>query len=502
MSRRTEKALTTAAFIYGHVALSLFASFVVTRYVIHQLGEALYGGWLASVAFFSFAAMADCGVFAIYPWLVADADGRRDESRLRALIGQGLWMGVGVMLCYAVAVAVMWPLASRFVQFGEAMRGPLLAFVALTAAAYPLRWAVPAVFGLQDAAWAGAANLIQPLIQIAVVLSLTYAGYGLFGLALGTTTATLGAAVIGFTRLRATRGDLARVAPRPHLPVLKDLWRNGLGAWLGALGWLLASSSDLVVLAYLGLGPQVAAYAVTGRLALTLMQLAWALPDSANVGLAHLRAEGDPSRVRRVVEMMVRANLLLIGGVSCLVLAVNPAFVPLWVGPSLFAGETLHLLFVTNVVVLTFSHAVLVPIGVIGSRRAAGTLQLVSSLAQVGLAVALGRGMGPSGVALASPICTAVLVLPVGAYLLGRMVGRDGLKAIGRAALSFVLRWLPVAAASWWAGRTLIAGRGWPAVLAGAAASGVLYLLVLRPMFRELPWQGRIGAVLRRLRII
>lgn len=496
-----------AAFTYGHVALSLVVSFAVTRYVIAQVGGGLYGAWLATAAFFGYAAMADLGVFAIYPWLVADADGRKDAGRLRALIGQGPWMGLTVAGLYALVVGVLWVLYPSFVKLAGDLRAaalaPALVFVALTAAAYPLKWAVGAVYGLQDAAWTGASNVLQPLFQLVVIGGLTFAGFGLFGLAVGTAGAPLVACLVTGARLRASRPELFKLDRAPDRRTLRELFREGSGAWISSTGWLLAMTSDLVVLAFLELSPAVAGYALTSRLARTLMNLSWALPDSANVGLAHLNAEGKPERVRSVVATLGLANLLLIGGASCLVLCVNATFVPLWVkDPGLYAGDAMTLLFVAEVVVLSAGHALLVPLGVLGHRHAVGWLQMGASVLQVGLAVGLGRLAGPVGVASAGALATAAVVLPVGSALIARHLGRECLAALGKVALRWLPRWLPVAAACWWAGRALVPHAGWPGVVAGGALAGVVYLLALRPLFRELPWGGKMGGLLRRLRVI
>ncbi|HVE81670.1 MAG TPA: hypothetical protein VND93_02435, partial [Myxococcales bacterium] len=381
---------------------------------------------------------------------------------------------------------------------------PVAAMVGLTILAYPLRWATSAVYGLQDAVWTGAANVLQPLVQVAIIVGLAEAGHGLLGLAVGTAAPPLIGSLVTWARLRTSRPSLARLARAPAPPLLRELFREGSRAWVGAVGWLLAVNSDLLVLRFLGFPFTVATvYSVTALLPSMLMNLAWTLPDSANVGLAHLKAEGSPERVRSVVAMLALANLLLIGGVSCLVLCVNPTFVPLWMkDPGLYGGEALNLMFVADVVVLSAGHALLVPMGVLGHRRAAGLLQLCASLAQLVLAAGLGRAAGPAGVAAAGPLITALLVLPVGAVLIGRYLGKEAVRALGAVAARWLPRWAPVAAACWWAGRTVIPRAGWPGVVAGAALAGMAYLLALRPLFRELPWGGRAGTWLRRLRVI
>ena len=60
-----------------------------------------------------------------------------------------------------------------------------MATIALTTAAYPLRLFVALRTGLQDYSFLGVLSLAQTLSAVVITVSLTYAGNGLYGVALG-----------------------------------------------------------------------------------------------------------------------------------------------------------------------------------------------------------------------------------------------------------------------------------------------------------------------------
>ena len=79
--------------------------------------------------------------------------------------------------------------------------------------------------------------------------------------------------------------------------------------------------------------------AMTAKLGQMMTQMSWVPGDSSLVGLAQLSGEQQPDRLRQAVAAVFRVYLALATGGTCILLAVNGAFVSGWVGPHLFAGS-------------------------------------------------------------------------------------------------------------------------------------------------------------------
>src|SRR4051812_49736508 len=91
---RTHRASIAASFAYLQFALSIVVGLGLVPFVLHRVGERLYGFWLASGEVLAYAAMADLGVMGVVPWLIAEADGRSDRRA-----NQG---GMGTSACGAL----------------------------------------------------------------------------------------------------------------------------------------------------------------------------------------------------------------------------------------------------------------------------------------------------------------------------------------------------------------------------------------------------------------
>ena len=185
----------------------------------------------------------------------------------------------------------------------------------------------------------------------------------------------------------------------------------------------LMERSSAVVLAFLGSPATVPVLVCTSRVGQMLTQLTWALPDSALVGLAQLGGENQQARLREVMLSIVRLHLIVSCLMACAVLAVNPAFVRIWVGEKFFGGLLLNLLLAVEVISASFVHGVLTVIGAQSHRLSIGLATLWQGAVYLALALALTRRFSLPGLLTADLLSTMLSTLPVGLWLLRSAYG-------------------------------------------------------------------------------
>ncbi|MDQ3346359.1 MAG: hypothetical protein M3545_00165 [Acidobacteriota bacterium] len=425
---RTHRASIAASFTYLQFALSIVVGIALVPFVLQSVGERLYGYWLASGEVLAYAAMADLGVMGVVPWLVAEADGRGDRRAIQRVMSTAVCAALFVSALYGVLVVVLWHLAPSILTLTPADRasiaGPLTVIACVTAIVLPLRVAGSTLIGLQDVKFYGATSTAMWATDLVVTVALLLKGYGLYALAFGAAVPSLVSAVVMLLRLRAIAPDLLHRWPRPSLSAVARLFREGFGAWLGAWGWRLSIATDAIVLASLGHPVWITMLAMTAKLGQTMTQMSWVPGDSSLVGLAHLSGEQRPERLREAVSAVFRVYLALATGGTCILLAVNGAFVTGWVGGHLFAGAPVNVALAALIIVSTFSHGMAVVVSALGSRLHVGIAALVSGVVQVCLALVLGRRFGLIGIPLASLCAQGIVLIPL---LLPALANRSGL---------------------------------------------------------------------------
>lgn len=425
---RVRIAALTASFNYVQYGLAIASGLILVPLTIDAVGARSYGLWLATGELLGYAGMVDLGVLGVLPWMVAEADGRRDRTRLRELVANGAAVGLVVGLGYAVVAALLWTLVPAAVNVPAGDRAslarPLLLLVAVTAVAYPLRTFTALLTGLQDALFNGVLSLAQSAAYFLVaVIGLTH-GWGLYALALASAASTTVAVGSSLARTIITAPDLLRGWPRPQAATIRFLLSNGIGVWIAGFGWRLVAASTSMVIALVGRTEWVAIYACTSKLSAVATQLAWVLPDSGLIGLSQLHGEGRPQlRVRGVVMMIIRLHLVLAGTTACAVLAFNPAFVTSWVGSGYYGGSALNFWLAAGVVASSLVHALVTTASVLGNRLKVGAATLANGVVQTALAFLFGAWWSLGGIAAASVVAALATSAPAGLALLKASTG-------------------------------------------------------------------------------
>lgn len=413
---RVHRASIAAAFAYFQFSLTILVGIVMVPFVLDRIGPTLYGYWLASGEVLAYAAMADLGILGVMPWMIAQADGRKDRDGIRQLLSTGCVAALMVSAVYLGLVLVLWNIAPAVLKLQPLERdliaGPLALIAGVTAVVLPMRVAYSALIGLQDVRYCGIVTTVSWALDAALTVILLLNGFGLWSLAIGASvpsTLTAAAAVI---RLRTLAPDLLQSWPRPSRHAIATLFKEGGGGWLAAWGWRLASATDAIVLASLGHPASITVLAMTTKLGQMLTNMAWVPGDSGLVGLAQLAGEGNTTRLRAAVSALSRVYLTLATVAACVVLAANPAFVKGWVGIEFFGGNRVNAVLAIVAIAATAAHALSATVSVLGKRLYVGTVTLAAGVAHVALAYLMARRLGLIGIPLAGLIVQVVVLVP------------------------------------------------------------------------------------------
>src|SRR5512141_3194342 len=80
---RTQRAMLASMFTYLQFGAAIIVGIVVVPLVLSRVDLRHYGLWLAAADLIGYIALLDLGVFGVLPWVVAEADGGRDEDTMR-----------------------------------------------------------------------------------------------------------------------------------------------------------------------------------------------------------------------------------------------------------------------------------------------------------------------------------------------------------------------------------------------------------------------------------
>jgi O-antigen/teichoic acid export membrane protein len=502
---RTRKAAVSVAFSYTQYALVVVCGLAIFPFTVRTVGAYDYGLWLASGEVVGYLALLDPGVFGLLPWLTAAADGANSPDRIKRYMVDGLAIGVAMGAALGTLAVLFWfapriggGLSSASV---EKIRVPVVLLIALTALGYPLRPFSAVLAGLQDVAFTGSVSIAQTLLTSLLTVGLLTAGYGLTGLALAVGLPPLLLALTAVVRLRLRCPHLIQRLEPPRFTGVWHLLVQGAGNWLSSTGTRLTMASSGIILAAVGHPEWATLYAATGKAAQLVQSACWFVPDSGLVGLAQLHGQGDSRGTTRTVACIMHLHVLISGGAMLALLAFNPVFVRLWLGPALYAGDSVNVLVAANLFVASIVHGAYTAVGTVRYRLSIGSLNVIAGVAYFALALGLAGARGLEGLLLASLISTVVFGLLPGAVLLGLVYGYGWRAVLSEALWPWLARSAPFLVGAGWLGATLCGGPLWQPVGAGALL-GAVYLWWIRPMAGSVPWPLNARPWLVKLRLI
>lgn len=494
---RIQRASITAIFTYLRFGLSIAVGLVLVPFILQRVGARLYGFWIASGEVLAYAAMADFGLLGVVPWLIAQADGRRDRAAIRRTLVAASYAAMAVTVLYLALVAALWQVLPSVLKLTAADRGavagPLMWLALATAAVLPLRVFHAALAGLQDVKFVGALTTAAWALDVVVTVVLLLGGYGLWALALGASIPALASALAAAVRVRAIAPDLLHGWQRPAVGEVAALFRESFGTWLGGWGWRLSAATDGIIVATLGQPVWITVLAMTSKLGQMLMQMSWVPGDSALVGFAQLSGEADRPRLQRAVSALFQLYIVLATAAAGIVLAVNAAFVGGWVGAQFFAGASVNGAIAVAIVLTSAVHGAAAVASVLGARTQVGVATLAGGAVQVVLAFVLCRRAGLIGLPLAAVAVQAAVLMPLLAPLIRSQTGLSLGTILRDMARPWVMGCLPLLVICALAGPLLAGLPLWAAIIGG----GVVGLMFAAAAWRSLLTHEPLASALR-----
>jgi O-antigen/teichoic acid export membrane protein len=397
----------------------------LTPFFLHRVGQQDYGLWLVAAQMIGYLGLLDLGVVALVPRETAYAARRaRDENAgdflptfvahtvrlvlwqvpLVALVGAGIWFGI----------ANSW----------EALRWPFGIVIATYLVTFPMRIPYAVLQGLQDLSFVGRAYIASWAVSTVLTVVLVVEGLGLYALAIGWAASQLILLSVCLHRLWRRFGY---VLPHsvPALPLGAARTRIVQGLWVsvGQIGWVLLYATDLLIIGKF-LGPAaVVPFALTCKLAAVLNNQPQMIMQVAVPALSELSIAANRKRFSDITIALSLILLMTSGGIACVVLLVNRAFVGWWVGPSQFLGTGLTVLLVLTMLLRHLNVAAAYAIYCLGYERQRSVTTVVEGLVTAASAAVLVQWVGPSGALLGGIAGVCIVSLPANALVLAREAG-------------------------------------------------------------------------------
>ncbi len=464
---------------WANLAVTVVIGFFMMPFLVHRLGDALYGIWALVISLVGYGNLLDFGVRSSIVKYVSQHHATDDRNRLRALFTTTLaaYTTIGALaLAVAATAALFLPHLFRVPpELAGEVRLVLLILSLDLALRFPAGVFEGFLAGIQRYEVANGIAIGSNLLRAALTVGFLVQGGGLLAL-----SAVMLASNILMSAAMA--GACVRLLPwlslgerRVDRAVLREVYTYGLWTFVIAAASRVLYDSDPILIGTFLPAATITHFAVANNLVRYLRQLAYGFGNVFNPAASALEARSEHEQVGRLVIDGTRYALTVILPAAVFLALCGREFIALWMGPRYAAesGTVLVVLVLSQVAAMGQFPAGAVLFG-LNRHRHLAFIFLGSALLKVALCLAL----IPSHGILGAAVGTAIPELAASLVLIPALVTRCVKVPLGRyfrqAFLPPVASVLP-AAALVFALKTVAPPTSWWILVAEITAGLLLY---------------------------
>jgi O-antigen/teichoic acid export membrane protein len=447
---------------WGGYLISAVIAMFLSPFVVHRLGDTLYGVWTLIVSLTGYLGLLDMGVRGAVTRYVAryHAQGKHDEASRTASTAIVLFAiggAIAILISFTLAGFALdrlhIPPEMHFAARVVAVLAGITVASSLTGGVFG-----GIVVGLQRVDLTNLVETSSSLLRAAsIVLALRW-GQGIITLALIQLAFSLLAGfanlLIGFRLYPELSLGLHKVS-RPYF---RDILSFGVYSFLlHIFAYLILYTDAIVIAAFLPIG-MVTFFAIAGNLVTYARQMVGAITTSLTPRASQLDASGHQRELQTETITWTRYATSIITAIGITFVIRGKTFIGLWMGPSYADLSGLVLSVLTIGMVLGMASCVpwSVTFG-LGKHKSLVPLYLVESLANLGLSIALVRSMGLVGVAWGTTIPELVFSATFWPWFMSKTLQIPVTQFIRSAWMRPLVALIPFAIC------TYLIERGWPA---------------------------------------
>ncbi len=420
--RRTVKWIVF--FQYVTIALSIVSGIILIPVYLKFIPIDLYGAWLATGNILVWLTILDPGISAVLQQEIGVAYGRKDFQTIREIIVGSMCI-TGIIILFIMILGYflvdylpIWLNLSVTVDENLIKRAFFLAVIGSGLMIFS--YSITAINkGLLSSVGVGNIGITVSAFAILLTIILLYNGFGLVAIPLSLIFRGLGF-TLGNAGYLLWRLWKEKIGFSFSLCKVVTLARLIFYTFWGRIGGVVANNMDLFVVSrYLG-SENVAMLSITRKAPEMSRTFVERPPIAFMPAISHLLGAGEIEKAKKILLRLIRIMLWLLGLIVGGFMALNDDFVCLWVGPHLFAGQTIGLIICVSILLAVFTSSLASLCFALGNIKGNSIVSFVQALLSAVLVIIGGKYFGLIGVVIAPVIA----ILAVSSWYFPRTFSR------------------------------------------------------------------------------
>lgn len=397
---------------YGAKVIMLGTWFLLTPFILHQLGPDGYGLWVVVGSATAYGTLLNCGISGAVIKYVAEHRAKGESQQAASLVATALCLySVLGLIAIAVsqAIAPLFPLVFNVLPEQQSTAISLVRLMGLgVGISIPCATTTAVLWGLQRFDTSNFLNVAGTILTAVGIVAVLLLGGGVLGMVAVSILATLLMQVPTVWVINRLAPDLRFGWRGANRALVRTVMSFSWPLFVMDAGDRLQNKTDeIVISAFLPISA-VAPYAIARKLS----EVAQILTDQFMRVLlplaSRLNAENDQARIRSIYLIGTRLTLVIFLPVGCALIVLAPPILTLWVG----AEYADYAYLVTILTVASLIDTSQWPAGSIlqgvARHRPLALISIGAGIANVALSMALVQSFGLTGVAVGTLVPTIV----------------------------------------------------------------------------------------------
>lgn len=410
------------------LAITTVVGFFLSPFVVHHLGNLLYGVWVLIGSVVSYMNLLDLGLRGAVTRYVSKGVAQEDDQEAEQAVSGALWIRLWICVAVVSAGVLLAGVFNRVFDVPIALHhdARLALLISTTTIALNL-WC--GVFGgvliaLHRYDVTSGVSILQTLVRAGGIVLLLRSGHGILALSLWDLCTSLitNAAMIG---------ACLRVYPKltialrsPSKPVFAKLWTYSIYVFLINVALQVIYYTDNLVVGAFVSPDAVTFYAIGGVLIAYARQIVTAMTTTFTPLASTYDAQGNHDNLRVLLIRGTRAALLISLPIAAGLFFRGHSFIRLWIGEQYAhsSGTVMQILLISLVLTCANETCGGIVYGMEKHKRIA-FWAIGEAVANLGLSMVLVRKMGIYGVAWGTSIPSVIVQLFLWPRYISALVG-------------------------------------------------------------------------------
>jgi O-antigen/teichoic acid export membrane protein len=399
-----------------NILVSAAIGFFMMPFLVHRLGDTLYGIWILIISVTGYGALLDFGIRSSIIKYVAQYHAVNDHVRLNRVFNTSLFVYsliglvvVGAAFAFSAYFAELFNIASSVEKDAR------LAFLIIginLALKFPFGVFEGFLCGTQKYHITNGISILAGILKAVCIVIFVVMGYKLLTLSLIILiTDGIGQVAMAYVCMKYLP-KLNITFKVEDSAILKDIYRFGSFSFIIIISTRLLYETDAVLIGLFLPASSITFYAIANNLVKYLRQISFAFGNVFNPAASELEARNEQEAIKQLITYGTKYSLLIILPIATTFIMLGKEFITLWIGSKYAEASSLVL------TILTISQVAAMAQFASGSvlyglnrHRYLSFLLICEALLKLALSVLLVRRHGIVGIALGTAIPEIIVYL-------------------------------------------------------------------------------------------